>query len=108
LFLYPLNALIEDQLGRIRRACDSVQGRAWLDGQRRGNRFWFGRYTGSTPVSGPQANCSKRQELKRRLGDMESEWARAQLSAATSADDEILSYFQDPQGSEMWSRWDMQ
>lgn len=108
LFLYPLNALIEDQLGRIRRACDSIPGRTWLDTQRRGNRFWFGRYTGATPVSGPQANPSKRQELKRRMGDMENEWARAQASAFSSGNDEILSYFQDPQGSEMWSRWDMQ
>lgn len=108
LFLYPLNALIEDQLGRIRRACDSLQGRSWLTANRQGNRFWFGRYTGSTPVSGPRANASKRQELKRRLNDMESEWSRARLSAATSGNDEILSYFQDPQGSEMWSRWDMQ
>ena len=108
LFLYPLNALIEDQLGRIRRACDSVQGRGWLDGQRHGNRFWFGRYTGSTPVSGPPDNSSKRQELKRRLTEMESEWARALDSAASSGNDEILSYFQNPRGSEMWSRWDMQ
>lgn len=108
LFLYPLNALIEDQLGRIRRACDSQDGRAWLSNRRNGNRYWFGRYTGLTPVSGPQTNPSKRQELKRRLKGMESEWSRAQLSAARSGSDEILSYFQDPQGSEMWSRWDMQ
>lgn len=108
LFLYPLNALIEDQLGRIRRACDSMQGRRWLDGERHGNRFWFGRYTGATPVSGLQTNDSKRKELKTRLRTMESEWSRAQLSAAASGDAEILSYFQDPQGSEVWSRWDMQ
>jgi Lhr-like helicase len=105
--LYPLNALIEDQLGRIRRACDSSNGRTWLSTKRNGNSFWFGRYTGSTPVSGPQTKASKRQELKRRLKDMESKWDRAQLSAARSGSDEILSYFQDPQGSEMWSRWDM-
>ncbi|MGO9930429.1 MAG: DEAD/DEAH box helicase [Steroidobacteraceae bacterium] len=108
LFLYPLNALIEDQLGRIRRACDSPNGRGWLSANRNGNRFWFGRYTGSTPVSGPQVSPAKRQELKRRLTDMESEWGQAQASAARSGNDEILSYFQDPQGSEMWSRWDMQ
>ena len=108
LFLYPLNALIEDQLGRIRRACDSADGRSWLNKKRQGNRFWFGRYTGSTPVSGPEVNSQKRQELKRRLTDMDSEWARAQLSARRSGSDEILSYFQDPNGSEMWSRWDMQ
>jgi ATP-dependent helicase YprA (DUF1998 family) len=63
LFLFPLNALIEDQLGRIRRACDSPNGRSWLTMKRDGNCFWFGRYTGSTPVSGPQASPTKRQEL---------------------------------------------
>jgi Lhr-like helicase len=108
LFLYPLNALIEDQLGRIRRACDSPNGRTWLSTHRDSNRYWFGRYTGSTPVSGPKENASKRQELKRRLKEMENEWDRAQLSAARARNNEILSYFQDPQGSEMWSRWDMQ
>ena len=108
LFLYPLNALIEDQISRIRRACDSVEARAWLDTERGGNRFWFGRYTGATPVSGPRENASKRSELRRRLGEMHSEWTQARLSAANSGDDEVLSYFQDPDGSEMWSRWDMQ
>src|SRR5262249_6617420 len=43
LFLYPLNALIEDQVGRIRRACDSPNGRGWLSTNRNGNCFWFGR-----------------------------------------------------------------
>ena len=108
LFLYPLNALIEDQLSRIRRACDGVKAQTWLDAERGENRFWFGRYTGATPVSGPRENASKRNALRRRLREMHSEWTQARLSASNSGDDEILSYFQDPQGSEMWSRWDMQ
>ena len=108
LFLYPLNALIEDQLARIRRACDSKDAQDWLDANRNGNRFWFGRYTGATPVSGEKANGNKRQELRRRLHDMHREWHQAEESARTTGNDEILSYFQDPKGSEMWSRWDMQ
>ena len=108
LFLYPLNALIEDQLARIRRACDSKEAQDWLDANRSGNRFWFGRYTGATPVSGEQTNNNKRQELRRRLRDMHDEWDQAQRSATTTGNEEILSYFQDPEGSEMWSRWDMQ
>ena len=107
LFLYPLNALIEDQLARIRRACDSEHARRWLDAQRGGNRLWFGRYTGMTPVSG-RPTGSKRTELRRRLREMQDEWHQAQRSAATSGSDDILAYFQDPKGSEMWSRWDMQ
>ena len=108
LFLYPLNALIEDQLSRIRRACDSVSARGWLDGNRVGNRFWFGRYTGATPVSGPREYQPKRALLRKILREVHGEWAQARSSAAKSGDEEILSYFQDPEGSEMWSRWDMQ
>lgn len=107
LLLYPLNALVEDQLGRIREACDSIPARQWLDQHRSGHRFWFGRYTGATPVSGPETG-PKRGELRTRLRQLEAEWLRAQASSAARGDPKILSYFQDPYGSEMWSRWDMQ
>src|SRR5262249_476804 len=59
LLLYPLNALAEDQMMRLRRALDSVDAdgmvgaRTWLDQHRQGHRFFFGRYTGHTPVPGP-------------------------------------------------------
>jgi hypothetical protein len=107
LFLYPLNALIEDQLGRIRRSCDGIHARSWLKDNRSGNRLWFGRYTGATPVPGDD-NSSKRQQLRDRLADIENEWRSALASARSAGTDDILSYFQDPDGSEMWSRWDMQ
>ena len=107
LLLYPLNALIEDQLGRIREACDSGTPRAWINSHLRGHRFWFGRYNGSTPVPGRPENERKAQELKRRLKTMQREWARALGSAATKGE-QILSFFQDPSGAEMWSRWDIQ
>ncbi|MBI4502885.1 MAG: DEAD/DEAH box helicase [Gemmatimonadetes bacterium] len=108
LLLYPLNALIEDQLGRIREACDGQPARWWLDQNRNGHRFWFGRYTGITPVAGPQTSNSKRNELRKRLREMDLEWSRARASAAVRSDPRILYYFEDPDGSEMWSRWDMQ
>jgi len=108
LLLYPLNALIEDQLGRIRESCDSNAPRAWLNAHLRGHRFWFGRYNGDTPVPGRPENQRKAKELKRRLKTMEREWGRALASARTSGKQEILSFFQDPAGAEMWSRWDMQ
>jgi DEAD/DEAH box helicase domain-containing protein len=107
LLLFPLNALIEDQLGRIRDACDSQMPRAWLNSHLRGHRFWFGRYNSSAPVAGDPGNTSKQAELKRRLKQMEKEWGRAVASAATRGR-QILPFFQDPSGGEMWSRWDMQ
>jgi DEAD/DEAH box helicase domain-containing protein len=107
LLLFPLNALIEDQLGRIREACDSQMPRAWLEGHLRRHRFWFGRYNSSAPVSGHPGNTTKQGELKRRLKQMEKEWGRA-LASAEKKGSRILPFFQDPSGAEMWSRWDMQ
>lgn len=108
LFMYPLNALIEDQLGRIRNACNGSGPRQWMTVRRPGQNLWFGRYTGATPVAGLPSNDNKRTELRRRMRLMQREWIRAVASAAAQGDDRILNYFQDPNGSEMWSRWDMQ
>ena len=108
LLLFPLNALIEDQVSRIRKACDGAAARAWFIEARTGQRFWFGRYNSVTPVSGPKDNLNKRRELKRRLNLMDVEWTRAQAAAQARNDPRVLDYFQNPDGSEMWSRWDMQ
>lgn len=115
LLLYPLNALIEDQLSRIRKTCDQSAAREWFAGACNGHRFWFGRYNSVTPVPGLEENPRKRQELKRRLSEMDAEWARAVQTVQNERDPEerrkktkILEYFQNPDGSEMWSRWDMQ
>ena len=70
LVLYPMNALVEDQLVRLRRALDSPQARSWLDSNRGGHRFYFGRYTGATPVAGDSANAGARNRLKRYLTDI--------------------------------------
>lgn len=48
LILYPMNALVEDQMTRLRQALDSPQARAVLDQGLNGNRIFFGRYTGMT------------------------------------------------------------
>lgn len=49
LVLYPMNALVEDQLVRLRRVLDGPAQTNWLDQHRHGHRFYFGRYTGQTP-----------------------------------------------------------
>ncbi|NLX97564.1 MAG: DEAD/DEAH box helicase [Rhodopirellula sp.] len=119
LMLYPLNALIEDQLSRIRKACDNEEARRWFIGAFADHRFWYGRYNSVAPVSGIEESPHKRSELKGRLQEMDLNWGRATVSAgarraqAASAEearraDDILNYFQNPEGSEMWSRWDMQ
>jgi hypothetical protein len=49
LILYPMNALVEDQMARLRAAIDSHPARQLLEQELNGNRIFFGRYTGQTP-----------------------------------------------------------
>lgn len=115
MFLYPMNALVEDQMIRLRRSLDSPDVRKWFDIHRGGNRFYFGRYTGRTPVPGPlelasNPKSAKMQELARILATMESRSDQLEQRIADGeVQDEDARYFlQSPFGAEMRSRWDMQ
>ena len=106
LILYPLNALVEDQLMRLRRACDSPEAHQWLTDHRGDNRFYFGRYTGLTPVPG-QEKSEKNTNIRRLRDQLE----KLQKQAEKAKENEETRYFfpsTDPDASEMWSRWDMQ
>ncbi|UNQ41321.1 DEAD/DEAH box helicase [Prescottella equi] len=103
MILYPMNALVDDQLIRLRRALDSDDVRDWLDANRNGHRFFFGRYTGATPVTGDSSNSLARTNLAKYLTETE----RLAAQAAKSADDEHRYFVPRLGGAEMASRWDM-
>ena len=100
LILYPLNALVEDQLSRLRIGFDTPSVRMWLNHHRNGNQFYFGRYTGRTSGSGNRSS-NKRSQLREELRSLDQD---ARQVAGMSAE----HFFQNLDGSEMWSRWDMQ
>ena len=108
--LYPLNALVEDQLRRLRSTLDSENVHNWLNDQRAGNRILFGRYTGETPVSGERGNLSAMNRLRDRLLDIEktSDEINEILIEDPYMDQDIRYHFPNIDGGEMWSRWDMQ
>jgi len=109
LILYPLNALVEDQLRRLRMTLDSPDAHAWLDSKRGGNRVLFGRYTGQTPVPGRSTSAAAVRRLKKSLKQMDAAWLRVQSALQQgSADPDIRYHFPRVDGGEMWSRWDMQ
>lgn len=110
LILYPLNALVEDQLRRLRRAIDHSAIHTWLDAQRYGNRITFGRYTGLTQVSGKRGKPSPEQRLQKYLARLEDQYVKTQQSKAVlnDPDNDVAFYIPRPDGGEMWSRWDMQ
>jgi DEAD/DEAH box helicase domain-containing protein len=101
LVLYPLNALAEDQIARLRQALDGDNVRAWLASHRPGNRFWFGRYTGWTPISGRSDRNGAEGELRQELERLADMAAAVRTTAAAR-------FFPRLDGGEMWSRWDMQ
>lgn len=123
LILYPMNALVEDQMSRLRKALDSDDTRNWLATNAGGNAVYFGRYNGSSPVAGelmklredgtPIINTKKVDRLKKELTQIED---GARLVAQYIQDNSIVdteakdlkSFFQRLDGSEMRCRFDMQ
>lgn len=52
LILYPMNALVEDQMSRLRDALDNDDVQNTLAAVLNGNKIFLGRYNSNTPVSG--------------------------------------------------------
>ena len=102
LILYPMNALVEDQLVRLRRALDSQDARMWLDANRGGHRYYFGRYTGGTPEPGDPDNLSAVRRFSAYLSDV------TRRSENLNSDDERRFFVPRTDGAEMRGRWDMQ
>jgi hypothetical protein len=52
IIIYPMNALVEDQMTRLRKALDSDEVQEFFDTKLQGNRIFFGRYNSETPIAG--------------------------------------------------------
>jgi len=52
MLIYPMNALVEDQLSRLRKALDSDDARNVFAEHYNDNRIYFGRYNSTSPISG--------------------------------------------------------
>lgn len=104
LVLYPMNALVEDQIVRLRRAIDSDSARHHLDVHADGNRFYFGRYTSRTSPSARRTGRDRRVsgELRRSLNKL----FEAEQRLVTRPD--LAGSYPRVGGGELHTRWDMQ
>ncbi|TIL66185.1 DEAD/DEAH box helicase [Mesorhizobium sp.] len=113
MILYPTNALVEDQISRLRKA--AVRARSIY-----GNPlFYFGRYTGATigstwmpPETLNASHRNRINEVARDVQRIAREVAAIEqtMRARNESDEDILeisSQFQDPRIGEMLTRWDM-
>lgn len=100
--LYPMNALVNDQLRRLRKALALAPAVAWQQEHLRGNLIYFGRYTSHTEVPGPPHHPRRRQRWNEYLREITSTW--------DSLSDDLRRTGGWPQasGPEMLCRWDMQ
>ena len=102
IILYPMNALVNDQMSRLRRVLSLNGSPDWQRQQLAGNMIHFGMYTSLTPPTRGPEQSSKRREFDEYLQHLEEEWE--------SLNDELRSTGNWPVtgGPEMLCRWDMQ
>ncbi|MFB7511741.1 DEAD/DEAH box helicase [Streptomyces sp. NPDC056144] len=100
--LYPMNALVDDQMMRLRKALDSDAARGWLAVNRPGHRFYFGRYTGATPVPGDVGSRTGTNALRDVFTATEQRSRQAQ-----EQEGDARFFIPRLDGAEMRSRWDM-
>jgi Lhr-like helicase len=108
LILYPMNALVEDQMRRLRETLDSEAVHQWYDAELNGNRIYFGRYTGRTPGAGTYNKG--RADYASSLRVIAEQSALLDLQREQLGDKEYRRrryHFQRLFGAEMRGRWDM-
>lgn len=113
LILYPMNALVEDQLARLREALDSDLARSVMNERFNHNRIFFGRYTSATPVTGfhfhPRPGEDEVDRRRQKLSELLqkcTELQRTQELARAAIGARYL--FPSIDGAELTSRWDIQ
>lgn len=145
LLIYPMNALVEDQIRRLRSALDNhsidvrthqdtERSREWFDNDDggRGNRIFFGRYNSAAPVAGKlsyqnttTARKGKVRDFYKSVKNIEDNYEKVRkyiLEDLPNEDffknlpddkkqeiiDDHLNFFPRLDGTEMYSRQDMQ
>ena len=100
--LYPMNALVNDQMSRLRRVLSLNGSPDWQRQRLQGNVIHFGMYTSLTPPTRGPDQSAKREEFEVYLRRLAEEWE--------SLSDELRSTGNWPAvgGPEMLCRWDMQ
>lgn len=96
--LYPMNALVEDQVSRLRRALRRIVSLG-------GPSLWFGRYTGAT-LGG---TAMPERGRHRALGEVVSEVKAmvTEIDGVKHLGEDLTSQMSDPRQNELVTRWDM-
>ena len=102
IILYPMNALVNDQMSRLRRILALNGASDWQRRHLNGNLLHFGMYTSLTPPTRGPENQTKRQQFEEYLQHLEEEWDSLTSELRNTGNWPVLG------GPEMLCRWDMQ
>ena len=103
MILYPTNALVEDQVSRLRSAFRRISS------SRPESTFWFGRYTGATlgnnrfPLKA--TDRGKIAEIAAEMRALKAEYSG--LAGEQDLTEKDLALFSNPANHEMLVRWDI-
>ncbi len=100
--LYPMNALVNDQVARLRRILSTDDSIEFMRTNLSGNFVYFGQYTSRARVPGHWADANPRSNWNRYVSQLRRDWAS--LTENERRDGDWIR----PDSSEMYCRWDMQ
>lgn len=96
--LYPMNALVEDQIARLRRTVRRLHALG-------GPQLWFGRYTGATLGGSGLPDRGRHRQLSDVAREIRQQVREFDKVAHVSED--LTAQMSDPRLGEMVTRWDM-
>lgn len=102
IILYPMNALVNDQLSRLRRILARDRSLTWQKDYLDGNSIYFGMYTSLCPQAGPPQESRRREKLEEYYKGLNEDWAKLRIDLKETG------FWPRPDSSEMLNRWDMQ
>jgi ATP-dependent helicase YprA (DUF1998 family) len=100
--LYPMNALVNDQLSRLRRILARGDSPEWQTRNLNGNVIHFGMYTSLCPQAGLAQEEWRRNKLTEYYKSMEDDWTKLREELKETG------FWPRPDSPEMLNRWDMQ
>lgn len=104
LLMYPLNALVQDQVDGIRDILCSEEANAFYDNALAGDRIYFGQYNGSTVGMGNPMGTSLRTAMSELRKIEKINMKLSEKPELKKKKSKVPAIF----GSEMLTRWDMQ
>lgn len=102
IILYPMNALVNDQLARLRRILARDTSPDWQRRNLNGNVIHFGMYTSLTPPAGSWEDRGRRERFGDYVTRIEEDWRKLRDDLRDTGG------WPRPNSPEMLCRWDMQ